>query len=354
MKKKLLFIIILLLTFITIVPVNAKDKNFYANDIVTIDNDIEGTTFVAGNSININSQINGITFVAGNSISMNNNQDYAFIAGRNITLNEFQAKDAFIAGETIKLENANLRDLYVAGQTVEIKGNIENIHVGAETIIIEGNINGNADLSCENLEIRSTSIINGTLKYPEEANTRISKNSMITKVKKYKDVSINKEKNKTKEIIADITSWITSYLSILLVAIVLMLINKKFYDKVSKLDKTGKEIALLTLAGFIALIVIPIASIVVMLGVITIPLSIIILLLYGIFIYLSFIPTAYYIGNSLLKDKIKNKYLILSISLLGLYILKIIPVIGSLITFLSICFGLGIYYKLIKEKLFTK
>ena len=78
------------------------------------------------------------------------------------------------------------------------------------------------------------------------------------------------------------------------------------------------------------------------------------LLLYGIMFYLSVIPTAYYIGNWIAKDKVENKYLLFAISVLVIYVLRLIPIIGGLVTFISLCFGLGMYAKLIKENTSTK
>ena len=148
--------------------------------------------------------------------------------------------------------------------------------------------------------------------------------------------------------------FIVTILSMILIGVILLSINKKMFDDISKLDKNASSIAKKCLLGFAFLILVPIASIILIASTIGIGLGIICILLYGIMIYVSIIPTAYFIGNWIAKDKIDNKYLLLTISLLIIYVLRLIPIIGGIVTFLSLCFGLGVYTYYIKEKIDIK
>ena len=95
--------------------------------------------------------------------------------------------------------------------------------------------------------------------------------------------------------------------------------------------------------GVATLIAMPMASIIAICTIIGIPISIITLLIYGILIYLSIIPTAYFLGSYLIKTKVENDYLLLGISLLGIMLIEKIPIIGGIVSFISLCMGLGFY-----------
>ena len=66
------------------------------------------------------------------------------------------------------------------------------------------------------------------------------------------------------------------------------------------------------------------------------------------------IPTAYYFGNWAFKKTIKNKYLLLAVSLFILAVIKLIPFLGGLVGFLSLYFGLGMWMIQIKESIKLK
>ena len=191
----------------------------------------------------------------------------------------------------------------------------------------------------------SANKINGTLRYPENAKIEKQATSQVAKEKTYKETEID-TKDTWRELI---TSFLTSVLSMILIALVLLALNKKVFEKIEKLPKEASEIAKTSLLGLGVLTITPIIAIILLISTIGIGLSIISLLIYGIMIYVSAIPTSYFVGKWILKDKIKNDYLLISISIFVLYLLRIIPIIGGLITFLSLCFGLGVYIKLLKE-----
>ena len=114
------------------------------------------------------------------------------------------------------------------------------------------------------------------------------------------------------------------------------------FDSMSKLKKDG-TLALNILYGLGFLVLVPLASICVILTIVGAPLAVISLMLYGVLIYLSIIPTAYVFGEICFGKIIDNKYLLMVVSLLVLYIVKLIPIIGGLVSFVSLLFGLGTY-----------
>ena len=356
MKKRisLIFIMILAIGFIPLV--NAKENNFFADDNLTIKKNIGKTVFAAGNNVDLTSNIDGSSFVAGNGLTISSSQDYIFAAGNTIELDGAYAKDAFIAGSTINVKKSVFRDLYIVGQNVKIKSDITgDLYIAGENVTIDAKIDGDVHSSADKLTIGEDAVILGTLKYDEDTKLQIAETAQITKKKSYKSEKVNVNLTTGQKITATIISKVTSYLSILLITIILMAIAKGLFNKVDEKEKSVNYFLKISLYGFIALIAIPVAAIMLLITVIGLPLSIISLLLYGILIYLSIIITAYYLGKWLLSDKIKNDYLLITVSLLIIYVLKLIPVIGGFVSFFSLIFGLGMFISLLKtDKKTTK
>jgi len=342
MKKRLYLLFIVLLTAVCI-PVHAKD-NFYADDNISLKKDITSSSFVAGNNVEVTGKNDGISFVAGNNITVKNDRDYLFAAGNTINIDSVTTKDAFVAGSNITIDSSSIRDLYVAGQKIVLNSEVSgNAYIGGEEVEINSTIKGNIKIAAETITLGENAKIEGTLLYPKESKLTKTDNSIVTKEKTYKT-----EKTKKEDIIKDeIFSFVSSLASMILIGLLLLALNPKVFDKFTKPKKEISEILKISLIGFCSLIIVPIVGFILLLSTIGMGLSIICILLYGIMFYLSAIPTAYFLGNWLLKDKVKNNYLLLLISLSTLYILRIIPFVGGLVTFISLIFGLGIYINLI-------
>lgn len=98
--------------------------------------------------------------------------------------------------------------------------------------------------------------------------------------------------------------------------------------------------------GFLALVAVPVAVLILLLLVLTIPLGLILLAVYFILIYLSFVFSALFIGDMVLRALQKNGrqgHLIwpLLIGIVLVALLPKLPTIGWLFGIIFICFGMG-------------
>ena len=262
-------------------------------------------------------------------------------------------KDMYLAGNNITIKDSNVRDVYAAGTIIRVESRVSNdLYVGGDNVYLNSEIDGDAYVAGDTIRIGDKAVIHGTLNYPQESKITISKTAIINEKKAYKG-----EKIKTKKvspIYTSIVHGIISFVSMLLIAFILCAISKKLYKAFIKPKAKADELLKIIGIGLIILIVVPVLAIFAMITIIGIPASIITLTIYGVLVFLSIIPTSYYFGNLLLKDKIKNTYLLIFISLLCMYILKAIPYFGGIVEFLSVGFGLGIFVNMIIEKVKTK
>lgn len=345
MKKTIYLLLVLTLSLLW-APVQAKaDNGFFADEDVTLSKSIDTTTFVAGNNIDVTSKIDGASFIAGNNLSISSSQDYIFAAGNSLKVRNANTKDAFLAGSLIEVENSKIRDLYAMGATVKVFSDISrNAYLAGDEVIINSTISGDVKIAADKITIGENAIIEGTLLYPEGDSIELDIDSSA--VIGSKETYQVEDAGVQVTIVTTIKERILSFLSILIIGLILLALNKKMFTRIEEMPKEASELFKNIGIGLATLILLPVAAILLLITVIGIPLSIISLLLYGIFIYLSAIPASYYIGKWILKDKIKNSYLVLIISLAAIYVLKIVPVIGGIVSFITLLLGLGMFIRL--------
>ena len=351
MKKKLLALLVLL-TFMVAIPVEAKEINdFYAtsNDNVKLKDTVNGDSAIAGNIIDMAGNIDGIGFIAGQTINIKGNLEYGFIAGQNITINGNITKNIYAAGQTITFtKNASIgRDIFLAADTITLNGNLErNINISAAKVIIENGttINGNINIDTSEIIIKDNVKIEGTLKYNNTAKETISKNAQIAKTQTYKTTD-NNQVNKT-EILQSILNMVVVFLCITILIPQTIDKTEKIYN--NKNTKYIKNVGI----GFLLLICIPLISILLLVSNIGIYLGLIIAGLYLIALYISFIISGFILGNLLLKKLMNlntNKYLSGIIGIILLKLLMLIPVFGTILGLIALTLGLSTIWNLVQK-----
>ena len=354
MKKIILTLMIVFSLFLAneVEAKNIEKDLFQSGNKVRIRKDIDGTSFIAGNDVSVNARINGIGFIAGQEVKINSDEEYIFTAGREIKVNSSIEKDAFIAGETIKIKNSNLkRDAYLAANSIYIDGNISrNLYAVGTKVTLSGNYDGNVTLNAEEVEIKDNTKIRGTLKYNENAKIIGTTKDMRTKTYK------SPELEKSNDIKVLISNLIISYIHIALLAIVLVFMFEKLFKKSlnETKDLSANNILSLCGKGLVVLIGIPIVSIMLICTGVFISIGVVSIIVYGLLLYSAKIFTAYALATKLDKQYFKknmNNYMLMIVGLLIIYVLGIIPFIGSLISFISTIIGLGIISNMILKQI---
>lgn len=340
--KKILKVFILFL-LLTITPVYAQT----VGDSVIVKEDKNGTLFSAGNSVEVSNKVNGISFIAGNQVNVSNTSDYLFTAGNNVVIEKATFKDGFIAGSTVEITDSNIeRDLYLAGANVKLSSKVgRNTYIASGTVVVTGEVNGDLEVYAGTVNIKEGAKINGTLRYDDSTMVTIADGAIVNnkEVVESKSISFG-----YKSLIDRLLDLLISFGNILLIGFILLFLMPKIFEKVAN---KGKEALLVnTGIGLLSLLFLPIAFIVLLFTIIGVSTSLIALVFYIVAIYLSTVFAAYNLGNLFLKDKIKNKYMLLMVSLLVIYILKLVPFIGTLSSLFVLLLGLGIIVNLIIKR----
>ena len=128
--------------------------------------------------------------------------------------------------------------------------------------------------------------------------------------------------------------------------------SKSLIDKVINYFKEKEGILYGTsiVWGMILLILIPIIAIIALITVIGSALGFAAILAYTVILVYSTVITGYLLGTTLFVDKNMNKYLVGIIGITAIEILRRLPVIGGLISFVVILIAFGMIKEIIKKE----
>ena len=348
MKKyiKILLVLIICITF-SIVTVNAKSyikDLFQAEENLKIEKELDGTAFLAGAKVNVEKKINGIGFIAGETVTIKDNQEYIITASTKINMEASIENDLFLFTETANIPGNVKRDTYLFATDAKLDGDFgRNVYIAGTDVELNGTFEGNVTINAINIEIDDEAVIKGTLKYNDTAVVDGLNDNIKTKT--------YKEKQPTTSFKDYLFSALISYINIFVIGALLIYMNKNILIKTLKQSKEN-SIFNISIKGFVVLIGIPIIALMLLMSGILSSIGIVGGIIYGLLIYLSSIFTGYHLGNYIDNKYMKKNmtpYKTLAIGLLILKVFILIPLIGELVSLVSLLYGLGIISNMIIE-----
>ncbi len=366
--KKTTTLLILLLVLIGFYPLSTQALNVKSAEGVFIPQDkvVEGNFYVAAKNITVEGVIDGDLIVAAQSINIKGK-----VTGDIISLSQGLQVDGEVSGNirSISTNYANinsrigknvniLSNNLVIGEKAditwnvlmgtvlsEVKGTIRGELNGfTNNLKVSGIINNNINLRINdkeknlgnNIQLSEESKINGDLNYLAAKTLNIDKNKVRGSIN-FTEKSFQKN---TKEVLWDL---LVAIFSALVLGLVIVSLFKKFTQKtLLNIEKNWNKNLLF---GLLTLIITPIIAILLAITLIGLPLSIIVILLWLISLYVAKVVFGIYLGYLLRTHLFKIKKINLNMSLLlGVplaWILFSIPVVGRVLSILSILIILG-------------
>ena len=332
-----------------------EDINLDAKDVIgmALDDASEkrGDLYLIDNDVTINDVIDGNAYIIANSVTINSQIiGNAFIMAKTINI----SKDAYIYNSLYALSNnlnieGTVYDVYSCSDNFKISDGFihRDLHVAASTVEILGNVQGSAYLSCNKLNLGNGEdnggSIEGNLEYFSSQQFSIPENAVLGQV------TFTLAPTKTDNTVS-IGSYILSLINflcfVILIWLVCLWLAPKFIQNVPELLKSKK--GNIALYGFLGLLVLPIISVILLFTTVTSSAALIILAIYILLLCLAKSIFAISI-NSLICEKYKiNKTLakfgILLVTCAVIWLICLIPYVGSLLSILMSIIGLGILF----------
>lgn len=311
---------------------------------------IDSDIYLCEQNISIEKEVNGNIYVIGKTIDISSSylNGNIFAIGQDVTINGLISGSVYVIGENINIGATAVDTVYALGKNVSLDTNSNvmcDFKVSGENLNIAGNINRNLEAYVENINIDESSeyIAKGNVSYSKDFS---DPRGILGEV----SVTQHQESEKTieevkKVVVLDrIKSEIITVISTAIIIAVIYLIVKN--NQTIKVENYSQEIGTNLLKGFLSLIIIPVVALILLFTIIGIPLSLLLITLYIVALFIS-IPVASLriaeIGYNV-KPINSNKAFIILYAICVYIVIKLIaliPVIGGLINFLVVLYGLG-------------
>lgn len=333
-----------------LVEEESSEGRFQAAEDLETEAEWKSSVFFAGNTVNDNSLVSGIGMIAGNLVNISGIYDYGLMAGNNVTIDGEYKNDAFLAGNMINFtKDAKLgRDLYVAGNVVTISTSVNgNVYAVANKIVLDGaKINGDLIVSVPEVEAKGEVVVAGLFKH--NSNTAINGDVAFGTEETYQVEAeeIKIEYSFTDRLIVAVFNLACS----IVVAVLFALIGKKFFTSFHEKVKQYDFAAGVTDfgIGLLSLVMTPVVAIFLMLTIVGLPAALIGLLIYAVLLVLSSTVFAEWLGEKILKKG--NTIVNAILGLVILTVIELIPVVGSIISFVALTMGLGMMLRVFFKK----
>lgn len=344
-----------------------SDENFQRGEVVTVakGETVQGDFFAFGETVEISGTVNGDVYTAGGQVSVDGTVNGDLLAaGGTISISGRVDQDVRAAGGQLTISgevggnitlgagNVELtEDAKVGGSILAGVGNLRlaspvggSVRLGAGNVNISNKIDGNVNVAAEDIRIASNAKIGGYLTYWSDKDASIDENAeVVGEVTKKAPADVSKSSENFFGAFAGFSLFgaLVSLVSTFIVGLILIRFFPVFNKNVvANLTKTP-WISLG--AGFLALILVPIAAFILMITIVGIPLGLILMVLYVVALYLARIFVIYWIGSTIfarMGGKTHELWALI-VGLIVYYLITLIPVLGGLVTFSVLLFGLG-------------
>jgi cytoskeletal protein CcmA (bactofilin family) len=314
---------------------------------ISINGTIHGDLVAAGSNITVDGTVTGDVIAAGNSIAIRGQVGGTVrAAGNTIVLDGKVTNDLLAAGNELTiLSNGRVgRDVIVGAANATITGQIgRDLQAGSTNLKIDGGVGGNVLATVDRLQITDRGTVGGNLNYTSKTEAQIA-NASSVKGSTARQVPEDGRAPLVTGPAALVVDWLKGLIGLLILGILVVF----FFPGFSR--RAGEALVRspwLTLAiGALVLIGLPILAIVFFavgaliggwwIGFVVIALLVVVLAL-------SIPVAAVGVGGALLRMTRRPVpvWLALFIGLIVLLLVALIPILGGLVIFCALLFGMG-------------
>jgi hypothetical protein len=298
------------------------DDLLASGNTVTIDARVANDLVVAGNTVTVSGPVGGNLIVAGGTVQVRGP-----VAGT-----------IYAAGGTVEVHGTAKRNMVVAGGTVVVGSDARvarDLTVTGGTTTVAGAVGRNVLASAGTLTVASTARIAGDLT-ASTGQPKVESGAVIGGQQVIKEPS--KEKAKGAGAAAWLMSRLFTAIGLFLLGLLTIAVAPRFTRETQGLLIVHPWGSLL--AGFLTLVLGPLALLILLATIIGIPLALVLLWLWLAAVAVGPVFVAILIGHAVLR-RTENLYAALGAGVLVLLLLRFIPVVSGIVSFFAFLFGLG-------------
>lgn len=327
---------------VTVASGETVDSMLFAGGMsVDIAGTVNGDVYCAGQTINISGDVKGDVFCAGQTITISGKVEGGVrLAGQTITISGTIASSATIGAQSLTIDKTGMinRDLLGGSQNITINGQIgRDVAAGSGDLTVNGSIGRDITGRTDSINVGSAGMIVGNVNYTGKNDPNITSGGKILgTVKRTQPAASNTNMISSTMFIFGTFFYI--FIVLVIFALIVALMFPRILDETA--SNTMKSPGRTALVGAIAMLLAPVAIVLLMISVIGIPLAIFLLLVWLIIMMLSG-PFASYLFGRLMMKKSKKTVLIMLLGAIILTLVAMIPILGFIVTIVIEIFGTG-------------
>ena len=363
---RLLRLLALVALILALTPTPAAAADIRSGQDITIGTTetIEDDLYALGTNIAINGTIHGDLIAGGNNISVDGNVTGDVIAGGNSVVIRGQVGGSVrAAGNTVVVDGKIANDLVVGGNELTILGNGRvgrdvivgatnatisgqigrDLQAGGANVKIDSSVGGNVTANVERLQITDRGTVGGSLKYTSKNEAQIA-NAASVKGSVERQTPDNGRAPLFSGTAALVVEWLKGLIGLLILGILVVFFFPGFSRRAGEVLVHSPWLTLAV--GALALIGLPILSIVFFAVGALIGgwwIGFVVLALFVVVLALSIPVAAVGVGGALLRVARRPVpvWLALFIGLVALLLVALIPILGGIVIFFALLFGMG-------------
>lgn len=325
-----------------------KDDLYLAGGTVVTNVATDGDVVAAGGTLDLGGGATGGVLAAGGTVTVGGAVGRNLrAAGGTITVDAQISGDAVVAGGAVRVRPAARvgRDLVVGGGTVTLDGVVgRNALIGGGDVTIGGAIHGDAEIQASRIILLPTARIGGALRYSADAPIEVQAGAQVaggtTQVQRA-------PRPRRTMVSSGFWFWrsVFELLALLILGFVTFAVAPGGATAVTR--EVGERFWRSLAVGFVLLVTVPAAAVLLMVTVVAIPLSAVAMLIYFATIYPSQLFVAAWLGRAIMARigraprGAAPPYGSLVAGTLVLMILFAVPFAGWAIRLVAICCGFG-------------
>lgn len=324
--------------------------HFAAGNTLRIGEPIVGDLFAAGGSVDVDAAVSGDAVVAGGKVRIGAPIGMSvYAAGGQVTIDASVARSARLAGGHIELSPKSeiAGNVTVGGGQVSLNGTVRGyVRAAGGRVFINGPIGGDVLATAGNVELGPDARIAGKLRYASGDEIKRDTAAQVTggieriEMKGELPVPATAERSVGRR-----GGWVWT-IGLMALAAVLVGGLPDFYARVAQTLQTRPWFSLLI--GFVALVCIPVAAIVLLITIIGIPLALLTIVLYLALLLVGYASTGVALGDWVLKrfknDAAASLWWRVGAAMLAVLVIALvsrIPFVGGFVVLAALLIGMG-------------
>jgi len=321
------------------------DSVIATGDTVLVESRIEGNLYMFGRSVEIRGQVNGDVIAAGQEVRITGNVSGNVMAGaESISIGGHVGGNLYAGGRNVHVEKGGQVDLEVlaGAETVTVEGTIgRSLTAGSATAVIAGVVGRGVTFGGNKVLVRAGGKIGGDIKAEVDDRNNVQVEPGATVSGKV-DVTMRPEAGSPWARPGTYIWELVVLAGAFLVGWLMSAAFPAFFAGTIRSVPSWASAGF----GFVALVVTPVAAVVLCITLIGIPLAVGTVFLYVAGLYLAKILVGAYLGRELLEAKNESGLPTLAGLLAGLAILQVlflVPYAGGILRLAVLCLGLGAF-----------